>query len=261
VSQETEKAQGKPALNAESFQCLLFAAYLLQADNHYHRSVQPIGPDRTSRAAAGAIVQKRTPSVRLVLPAEPTVPHMAPVLAPVLSRGQMFWRTVETLTIATIFCIMIFCMMMGLSIHRLSALSGRAALSSEMPEQRSASQAAEPTAKVLTSPQGPVITRNSSLSSVGGDGNSVTEYEDEDLVIRYQKSNADLPGQAAKRATSGLAQGQLLPAKNTTAKPDVGLRFGRDADMLAADTVVQYGADVTMWSGNTKRAGLDRVGR
>ena len=164
----------------------------------------------------------------------------------------MFWRTVETLAIGTIFC-----MMMGLSIHRLSAFPGRTALSSEMPVQRNASPAARSTAKVLASPEQPVMARNPRQSPVGGEDDSVAE----DIVIRYQKSDADPLGQAAKKTTRSLVQGQPFPPKNTTPKSDVRLKFGRDADLLAADTVVQYGADVTMWSGNAKRAELDRLGR
>ena len=248
MNQESEKAQDEPVLNADSFQRLLSAAYLLQEHNDGQRSLQPIGADRTSLFAVGAIVQKRTPSVRLVRPVEPTVPHLTTILL----RRPVFWRTVETLAIA-----MIFCMMMGLSMHRLSALPSRTSLSSETPEQRDASQAARSTAKVLASPQQLVMTRNSRRSSAGGEGDSVAE----DIVVRYQKRDGSLPGQAAKKATSGLVQGQPFPPKNTTPKSDVRLKFGRDADLLAADTVVQYGADVTMWSGNAKRAELDRLGR
>lgn len=117
----------------------------------------------------------------------------------------MFWRTVETLAIG-----MIFCMMMGLEVHRLSALPGRASLSSETTELRSAFHA---TQKVLASPQ-PVMTRNSRQSSVGGEGDRVAE----DIVIRYGESAAILSGQAAKKLTSGLVQEQPFPPKNTTPK-------------------------------------------
>ena len=244
MNQETEK--DKPVLNAESFQRLLSAAYMLQVHNNRQRSVQPMGADRTSLVAAGAIVQKRTPSIRLAPPVEPTVPHLTTILL----RRPVFWRTVETLTIA-----IVFCMMMGLSIHRLSALPGRASLSSEMSEQRNASQAARSTAKVLGSAQQQVITPNSRQASVGSEGDSVAE----DIIIRYQKGAANLPGQAAKKATSGLVQGQSLPPKNTTLKPGVRFTFGRDTDMLAAVTVVRYGDDVKMWSRIPKKAGLDRL--
>ncbi len=163
----------------------------------------------------------------------------------------MVWRTVEAFAIT-----MIFCLMMGLSMHRLSALPGRMSLSSEMPEQRNASQAARSTVKLLASPEQPVVARNLRLSSLSVEGDSIAED-----IIRYQKSDANLSGQAAKKATSSPMQGQPLPPKNTTPKPGVRLTFGREADMLAAGTVVQYGADVTMWSGNTKRDESDRLGR
>jgi len=92
---------------------------------------------------------------------------------------------------------------------------------------------------------------------VGGEGDSVAE----DIVIRYREAAANLPGQAAKKVTSGLVQKQPLPPKNTTPRSGVRVTFSRGAGMFAADTVVQYGADVTMWSGNIKRAELDRLGR
>ena len=201
MNQETEKAQGKPVLNAESFQRLLSAACILQVHNDRQRSVQPVGSGRTSFFAATAIVQKRSPSVRSVPPVEFAAPRRTNIL---LGR-PMFWRTVETLAIG-----MIFCMMMGLAIHRLSALPGRASLSPETTELRSASHA---TVKVLASPH-PVMTRNSRQSSVGGEGDRVAE----DIVIRYGESAANLSGQAAKKLTSGLVQEQPFPPKNTTPK-------------------------------------------
>ena len=248
MNQETEKAQSKPVLNAESFQRLLSAAYILQVRNDRQRSLQPIGSGRTSLFAAAAIVQKRSPSVRLVPPVEDTVSPRTNIL---LGR-PMFWRTVETLAIA-----MIVCMIVGLAIHRLSALPGRTSLFSETPELRNVSQSARSTARVLASSQQPVMTRNYRQSSVGGEGDSVAE----DIVIRYREAAANLSGQAAKKVTSGLVRKQPLPPKNTTPRLGVRVTFSRGADMFAADTVVQYGDDVTMWSGNIKRAELDRLGR
>jgi hypothetical protein len=253
VNQETEKAQDKPALNAESFQRLLSAAYMLQVHSERQRSFQPLGSDRKSLFAAGAIVQKRTPSIRLVPPVEHGVPHRTIILL----RKPTFWRMVEALTIGTIFCAM-----MGLSIHRLSALPGGTSLLADMPGQGSAVQAARSTAQVLGSLPQPGIARNSRQLAVAreGDGEGGSVAEDV-VVVRYPESAANLPGEAARNTTSGSVQGQPSPTKNTTPKPHLRPTFGRDEDMLAADTVVQYGDDVTMWSGNTKRAGLDRLGR
>ncbi len=247
MNQETEKAQDKPVLNAESFQRLLSAAYMLQVHSDRQRSFQPIGSDRKSLFAAGAIVQKRTPSTRLVPAVKPGVPSRTIIL----SRKPTFWRMVEALTIG-----MIFCAMMGLSIHRLSALPGGTSLLGDMPGQGNAAQSARSTAQALGSLQQPVMTRNSRQLAVGGEGDSA-----EEVGVRYQESAANLPSQTAKKTTGGLVQGQPWSSKNTTPKPRVRLAFGRDDDMLAADTVIQYGDDVTMWSGNTKRAGLDRLGR
>ncbi len=314
---------GPPVLDAETFQRLLAAAHILQERNDRRQivkmgslglsdgaiarrpSVQPIGAGHINPFKAGAIVQKRTPSVllrkpqlqavqpdavpfrspsnsdkfsvRTDQPRVPALPEMAPVITEVfiakeiakehlppgrpvppvkpkvprrmniLLKGPIYWRMVEALAIATVFC-----MMVGVSIHRLSAFPGRASLPSE---QRSASQPATPTAKVLASSQQPVGTRNSRQSPEGGEADIVAE----DFVIRYRNLAVNLPGQAAKEPTSGLAKNRLLPPKNMTSKPGVRLAVGRDADMVAA-RVVQYGADVTMWSGNPKRARLDRFG-
>jgi hypothetical protein len=169
----------------------------------------------------------------------------------ILLRRPMSWRTVEALAIA-----IVFCMMMGVSIHRLSALPGRTSLPSGMLEQRNASQSGRPRAKVLASFQQRVGTGNSRQSPDGGEADIVAE----DIVIRYQKRAVNLPGQVAKKPTSSPVQAQLLPPKNTTSKPGVRLTFGRAADMVAADTLVQYGTDVKMWSRDPKRPGLDRLG-
>jgi hypothetical protein len=153
----------------------------------------------------------------------PTVPHRMNVLL----RRPMSWRTVEALAIA-----IVFCMMMGLSIHRLSAVPGRTSLASGMLEEQNDVQPARPTEKVLASSQ-PAVTRNSRQSPTGGEADIVAE----DIVIRHQKRAVNLLG-----------------------KPGVRLTFGRDADIFAADTVVQYGSDVKMWSRKPERATLNRLG-
>ena len=305
---EAKKAQDKPVLSAKSFQRLLAAAYILQLHNDSRPSVQPIGAGHVNPFKAGAIVQKRTPSVllreprlrtgqpdpvplrspnhadksagrrdqsrvpkfpevapiettevfiaeeiakehvhpsRLVPPVEPTVPRRTEMLL----RGPMYWRTAEALAIATVFS-----MMLGASIHRFSSLSDRASLPSGMLEQPSASQPARPAARALASSQQPVGTRNSCQLPNDGEADVVAA----DFVIRYRESAVNLPSPAAKKATGSPAQAPVLAPRIMTSKPGVRLAFGRDADMFAAATVVQYGADVTVWSGNSKRARLDR---
>jgi hypothetical protein len=125
----------------------------------------------------------------------------------------MSWRTVEALAIA-----IVFCMMMGVSIHRHSDLSGGTSLPSGMLEQRNAPQLAR--ASAFASPEQPVVTRYSRQSV----SQTEADIAAEKIVIRYQRN-----------------------------------AFSHDPYMLAADTVVRYGDDVTMWSRNPKRAGLDRL--
>ena len=257
MNQEAKTAQDKPVLNAESFQRLLAAAYMLQLHNDRRPSVQPIGAVYTSPFAAGAIVQQRTPSVMIREPqlqADQTgaVPFVSPNDSHKFTgRTDQTWRAAEALAIA-----IVFCMMTGASIHRLSALSRRTSLPSGMLEQRNASHPAGPMTKPLALSQQAVVTRNPRPSPNGAEADNIAQ----DVVIRYQEHAVNLPGQAAKKPTSSPVQAQLLPPKNTTSKPGGRLTLGRDADMLAADTVVQYGADATMWLGKPKRAGLDRVG-
>jgi hypothetical protein len=257
VNRETEKAHGTPVLNAETFQRLLAAAYVLQLHHDRRPSVQPIGAAHTSSFAAGAIVQRRIPSVTIRETQVQADQHGAVPFGSANNfdklpgRTDQTWKAAEAITIAIVFCIMT-----GASIHRLSAFSGRISLPSGMLEQRNASQPAVPTAKVLASSQHPVVTRNSRQSPDGGEGDNVAE----DIVIHYRKQAVNLPGQLAKKPASSPVQAQLLPSMNTTSKPGSRSMFGRNADLLAADTVVQYGDDVKMWSRNPKKVGLERLG-
>ena len=139
----------------------------------------------------------------------------------------MSWRTVEALAIA-----IVFFMIMGLSIHDLSAVPGRTSVASATPAGQNDLQLARPTEKVLASSQ-PVVTRNPRQSPGGREADIVAE----DIVIRHQKRAVGLPG-----------------------NPSVGLTFGRDADIFVPDTVVQYGYDVKVWSKKPERATLNRLG-
>ena len=68
MNQEADNDPNKPVLNAEDFQCLLAAAYLLQVHNDGQSSirlVQPMSASHASSFAAGTIVQKRIPSVMM----------------------------------------------------------------------------------------------------------------------------------------------------------------------------------------------------
>ena len=133
----------------------------------------------------------------------------------------MSWRTVEALAIA-----IVFCMMMGLSIHRLSAVPSRITLASGMLDEQN--ERPRPTEKVTASSQ-PVVGQNSRPPSRGGEADIVAE----DIVIRHQKRLVNLPGKSGAR-----------------------LIFGQDA---AANSVVQYGSDVKMWSRKPERANLNHL--
>ena len=212
------KAKEKPVLDQESFQQLLAAAYLLQLHNDRLlsiRPIQPVGASPASSFAAGAIVQKRTPS----LMNRERHPHRMKVLS-----RPMLWRTVEAFAIA-----IVFCMMMGLSIHRLSAVPGHTSLASGMLEEQSGFQPTRPSDKALASSQA-VVAPNSSQSPIGGEADIVAE----NIVIRPQTLGVNVLGRPGARLTSG-----------------------RDA---VFDTVVEYGPDVTMWSRKSERATPNRLG-
>ena len=216
VIRETDKAHGMPVLNAETFERLLAAACVLQLHNDRRSSVQPIGAPPASAFAAGAIVQPRTPSLMI---REPQVQADQSGAVPFGSannsdkpsgRTDQTWKAAEAIAIAIVFCIMT-----GVSIHRLSALSGRTSLPSGTVEQRKGSQPAVPTAKVMASSQQAVVMRNSRQSPDAREAESVAEDIAEDIVIRYPRQAVNLPAQPAKQATSAPVQGQLLPLKNT----------------------------------------------
>jgi hypothetical protein len=116
--------------------------------------------------------------------------------------------------------------MMGLSIHRLSAVPSRTSLASEMLDEQH--ERARPTERVTASSQ-PIVGRDSHQSSSGGEADIVAE----DIVIRHPKHLVNLPS-----------------------KLGVPLIFGPDA---AVDTVVQYGSDVKMWSRKPGRATPNRL--
>ncbi len=133
----------------------------------------------------------------------------------------MSWRTVEPLAIA-----IVFCMMTGLSIYRSSAVPGQTSLASEMLNEQN--ERLRSTEKVAASSQ-PVVSRYSRQSASGGEADIVAE----DIVIHHQKRAVNVPHQLG-----------------------VPLFVSQGA---AADTVVQYGSDVKMWSKKPERALLNRL--
>jgi hypothetical protein len=244
VNQASDTAQIKPVLNQEGFQHLLAAAYLLQVHNDRQPSTHQLRANHPSLFSDGTIVQKRTPSVMIRdrqpqagqpagIPSnqtatEPTYPasqvpfvrSTAPHIVKVSLRRLMSWRSVEPLAVA-----LVFCMMMGLSIHRLSAVPDRTSLASEMPDEQSVRPG--PAEKVTASSQ--PVDQDSRQSPREGEADIVAK----DIVIRHQKRIVNLLG-----------------------KPGVPLIFGEGA---ADDTVVQYGSDVKTWTRKSERAPLSRL--
>ena len=171
MNQEADKVQEKPVLSPEGFQHLLAAAYLLQVHNDRRPSIRPVqhvSANQVSSFAAGTIVQRRTPSMMirerpLQVGRPDAVPKRVPFSEPAVLhrfsaslRKPMSWRTVEALAIA-----IVFCMTMGMSIHRLSAVSSPTSLASGMLKEQNDFQPTRPTEKSLAVPQ-PIEPRESS---------------------------------------------------------------------------------------------------
>ena len=136
----------------------------------------------------------------------------------------MSWRTVEPIAIA-----IVVSMMMGLSIHRLSAVPGRTSLASGMLGEQGGFRPARSTDRALASSLA-VVAPNSRQSPIGGEADIAAE----DIVIRHQKRGVNVLG-----------------------KPSARLASARDAGVF--DTVVEYGPDVTMWSRKSERATPNRL--
>ena len=205
---ETQKSSSKPALDAEGFQRLLTAAYILQSRSE--NAVRPTGVPDTSAFAATAIHQKRTLSIRTLSTQSSSMKEAN--IAPRHAR-LIFWKQVEAFGIAGVFCLM-----MGTSIHRLLASSGRTSQVAGILETRDAGALASSTPKVLTSSQ-----QNAAAQESIGD----------DLVIHYRAP---------------------IAATRTTSISGARIAISRQTE-LAANRVVQYGDDVTMWSSGESSLG------
>jgi hypothetical protein len=205
---ETQKSSSKPTLDAEGFQRLLTAAYILQSRSE--TAAWPIGVPDTDAFSSTAIHQKRTLSIRTlsIQSSRMKEANIAPRRA-----GPIFWKQVEAFGIAGVFCLM-----MGMSIHRALASSGRASQLPRMLETRDAGPLPSSTPKVLTSSQ----QNAAAQESIGYD-----------LVVHYRVPTA---------------------ATRTTSTSGARIAISRKTD-LAANRVVQYGDDVTMWSSGESSLG------
>src|ERR1700675_3677164 len=184
---------------------------MLQVHNDRQTSIRPVQHVDTRPAsclAAEIVVQKQNPAVMIrerklqAGPPDPTPgnemarqhPYPArPVLfvrpstahrMNVWLRRPMSWRTVEALAIA-----IVFFMIVGFSIHDLSAVPGRTSVASGTPAGQNDLQLARPTEEALASGQ-PVLTRNPRQLPSGSEADIVAE----DIVIRHRKRAVELPG-------------------------------------------------------------------
>ncbi len=211
TSDETRKNSSKLTLDAEGFQRLLTAAYILQSFSE--TAVRTIRvPDANAFAATG-IHQKRTPSIRTLSGRSGCMKEANIAPQP---TGLMFWKEVEAFGIAVVFCLM-----MVTSIHHLSATSGRASQVPGILEPRDAGLPPSSVPGVLTSSQANAATQE----SIG-----------DDLVIHSRASTA---------------------ATRTTSRSGTRITISRQ-QKLAANRVVQYGDDVTMWSSGELSPGQSR---
>lgn len=223
MSHEIQKGHSKPALNPESFQRLLAAAYILQSRND--RAALPGVVPEQKPFVNGAIIQKRTTSLQPSL-ARPVAIQWRSAIQ--ILTVPMLWKSAEAFAIAAVFCLM-----MGMSIHHLLASPGSATPSATT-RAREADHAASSTPQVLLSSvvlasSQPDSTRTSRQSHDDA-GEAATGINDDDLIIHYRPRALDLSGPIGK----GMS---MHGAKRVTAK------------------VVRYGDDVTMWSSTSVLSG------
>ena len=245
MSPETNR---KPTLDAESFQRLLAAAFIMQSRGDWI-SRKPIRAADTKPFAARAIVQERTP-LRPPSLARPGALGEVSTISKL--SGLMFWKRVEALAIAVVFCLM-----MGISIHRLLAFPDHTSSPSATRESRDASPLARSTPTVLTSSQQLAATQKPRQWRSDAEDDAF----DDDLVTHYQASAINLSGHAEKGPDTRTAQSQRLSRKDAALEAGVRIATSQVREILA-ETVVQYGDDVTMWSsGPSKKSALIREAR
>jgi hypothetical protein len=243
------KPGDKPVLNAESFQRLLAAAYLLQAQKE-SPPVPSTGRGRTIPFDAAATVLKWPPS----MPARE--PHGFPHLDLMLSH--LGPRTISTNLPEG-----------SVSLVHPRATPTETSIASEMTDAQQASAgpavvAARAVPKESRRHSGGLLFWRTVdaiaiatifVALVGASIHRLSAAADP----------ASLPAETPEQR--GVSQPSDPTAKvPPSSQPSVMVQDSdqsldsADADIVA-DTVVQYGADVTMWSGNLHKAGLDRLGR
>ena len=223
TSNKTQKICSKPTFDAEDFQSLLAAAYILQSSSNRTPEWR-ISVAAANAFAAGAILQKQTPSI------QPSLGRSRPFreanAVPNLT-GLMFWKRVEASAIAVVFCLM-----MSMSIHHRLTSLGRASPAAEILETRDAARLESSAPKIVASSQQAVAARKARQRH---DDEEADEFADE-LVIHY------------RAPTASTTLSQPFPAKSRTSESGARIAISQQAKLVANNKVVQYGDDVTMWS-------------
>jgi hypothetical protein len=240
----------KPVLNAESFQRLLVAAYLLQAQKKEEPLVLPINRGRTIPFDAAATVRK--------WPRSMPVREPRGFLRPDLMLSHLGPRAISTnLPEAYVS-----------RVHP-RAMSTEAAIASEIAEGQQASAGAPIVAARAVLKESPwrsgglsfwrtVEAITIAMIFVALLGASIHRLS---AAADRTSLRAETPEQRGASQPSAPTAKVLASSQRSVMPPDSDQSLGSaDADIVA-DTVVQYGADVTMWSGNLHKAGLDRLGR
>lgn len=260
MKQNVEKAQGKPVLSEQDFQRLLSAASTLQAQNDSLRLMLSGAASQTSSFTAGAVVQRRTPSLSLLRNKKPesqrvhsvrslvtslkknaaqagsstrrriaaTAPFLARekdrFLAGLIDAGRLLrWRTAEALAVAAVFTMVVSASIRHVSYFR----SGGAPQAAQQ----------NTTTKKDLALSGQAGARLKSLSAIRD-----ADFVAKDFVIRYYKHTSAPSDRTVKRLISDRipAPTQRLPQSITNLKTGVQYTVGQENDMLAADTVVRY---------------------
>jgi hypothetical protein len=224
----SQRTYSKPSLDAESFERLLAAAFILQSRLDWV-SRKPIRTAEAKRFTAPAIAQKRIPAIRPSL-ARPAALGEANVVSNF--SGAMFWEGVEAIAIG-----IVFCLMMGMSLHHLLASPGRTLPSailqtSDAGGRTTSSPQASPSSVWAAAQQSDETRKSQQLHNNNGE-EEVDTY-DEDLVIHYRPRTANLPG--------SMGSGVIIDT--TLSSPQKGPQEATPV----TEKVIRYGDDVTMWS-------------
>jgi hypothetical protein len=281
MNQEGSESSGKPVLNAEGFQRLLAAAYLLQV---YHdgahdecAQLQPTVAERTRAFAAGAIVQRRTPRLSV---APQSSRAMANISASQIVEAQ---HTAADPLVAD-----------RISAHGTSVdhdLLAPIEVPGQMPRytgRRMPLLGGMASRGINTLVSSAMWWRAVDAVAISAVFLAIVGVSIHGLWA--SRGSMPLPSgmlsfQAAKPGAEALASSQPLApqalrqsleqieadvvAKDTVIRHQTravsGARKPRNAGTLAADIVVRYGSDVKMWSGSSKRmemrAGIDGLTR